>query len=432
MHVSTFRLRFIATLIGVFSSFQLGAFNPSQAVLDYIERYRYIAVEEMVQHGIPASITLAQGILESGSGKSELAAKSNNHFGIKCHTGWTGDRVYHDDDAKGECFRKYKNAEESFHDHSYFLTSRSRYAELFKLKPDDYKGWAKGLKKAGYATNPHYADRLIKLIEDYELYIYDKLTTDQLLAMEENKKFDKEDETEIATADPKGYGINIFYFNRIPTVIVQQGETVQVLADRHTSRIHNFLKYNDITETTKLEPGSKFYLQPKRNKGLEKTHLVAVGESMWTISRDEGVKLQKLYKYNLMEPGQEPAAGEIIHLRKKRDSAPVLRNTQQSIAKPAKVNTDLIIDEPIEEDDEMIMEFESTESTTTKAASSDIEFDDKAIEDELTPILHTVEAKETLYSISRQYSTTVDSIKNWNGLTGNDIKIDQQLIVGYK
>ena len=143
--------------------------------LQYIKRYAPIAVSEMHKYNVPASITLAQGILESGNGRSQLASKSNNHFGIKCHTGWKGAKVYHDDDEKGECFRKYKYVESSYEDHSQFLSGRRRYASLFKLKKTDYKGWSKGLKKAGYATDKNYPKKLIKIIETYELYEFDKI-----------------------------------------------------------------------------------------------------------------------------------------------------------------------------------------------------------------------------------------------------------------
>jgi flagellum-specific peptidoglycan hydrolase FlgJ len=151
--------------------------NPklNKYTLNYIRNYASIAVNEMHLHKIPASITLAQGILESGNGKSDLASKSNNHFGIKCHTGWKGQKVYHDDDAKGECFRKYQYVETSYHDHSAFLTKRKRYAFLFNYRTKDYKKWAKGLKKAGYATDKKYPNKLIKIIEDYKLYEFDKV-----------------------------------------------------------------------------------------------------------------------------------------------------------------------------------------------------------------------------------------------------------------
>lgn len=149
--------------------------NLSDYTLDYIEKFAPIAVREMHLHNIPASITLAQGVLESGSGRSELALKSNNHFGIKCHTTWDGERVYHDDDEKGECFRKYQYPETSYDDHSAFLTQRKRYEFLFSYGPKDYKKWAKGLKQAGYATDPKYPDKLIKIIEDYKLHEFDKI-----------------------------------------------------------------------------------------------------------------------------------------------------------------------------------------------------------------------------------------------------------------
>lgn len=162
--------------------------------LKYIREYAPIAVLEMVEYKIPASITLAQGILESGNGRSQLALKSKNHFGIKCHRGWKGERVYHDDDAKGECFRKYKYVQTSYKDHSKFLSGRKRYASLFKLRKTDYKGWARGLKKAGYATDRKYPKKLIKIIEDYKLYEFDKLKKKDVarFVKDERKKTKKE------------------------------------------------------------------------------------------------------------------------------------------------------------------------------------------------------------------------------------------------
>ncbi len=429
--------------------------EPSKAILDYIERYRYIAVEEMVNHGIPASITLAQGILESGAGQSELARQSNNHFGIKCHTGWTGDRVFYDDDAKGECFRKYDNAEESFHDHSYFLTSRSRYAELFTLDPTDYKGWAKGLKKAGYATNPEYAERLIKIIEDYDLHAYDKLTPDQLLALEDNKKMDTEPEPEPGSygdvAEAKGYGKGVFYFNRIPTTIVQQGDTPASIANRYPGRLEQLLKYNDISATTPLEPGTKFYLQPKRNKGINKQVTVKEGATMWTISRDEGVKLSRLYKYNRMEPGQEPAPGEVIFLRKKRDAAPALLKSKKETT-TARVKTAKEKEAPQKEaapdpdKNNILMEFDSgsndeadeegTINVRLPAVQSTPEVTETVSppkpQKDLVPVYHTVAPKETMYALSKQYGTTVEQLQAWNDMSDTNINIGQQLIVGYK
>ncbi|HPE97550.1 MAG: glucosaminidase domain-containing protein [Chitinophagales bacterium] len=439
--------------------FSLFPGDPNEAVLAYIERYRYIAVEEMINHGIPASITLAQGILESGAGRSQLASESNNHFGIKCHDGWDGERVYHDDDAKGECFRKYSNPEESYRDHSMFLLTRQRYAGLFELDPNDYKGWAKGLKAAGYATNPQYADRLIALIEDYKLYEYDELSPDQLLAMEEHKKVDKSKEEKKSDADKKdatNQTTAVFYYNRIPTVVVNPGETLELLSERHNIRMKRLLEYNNMTGTEKLEPGTYVYLQPKRKKGLTKYHKVESGETMWTISRDEGVRLDRLYKYNLLTPGQEPAAGQLIYLRKERETAPMLldkvkelndKEKREEMRRQKEADDKKALEQQEEEQrkkNEILMEFEES-GAPRKSESPGARLDtDPVIPDVMSvkpflvaeelpvPLYHYVEPQETLYGLARVFNTTVDNLKSWNQLGDNTIKAGQQLIIGYR
>ncbi|MBC8048139.1 MAG: glucosaminidase domain-containing protein, partial [Fimbriimonadaceae bacterium] len=254
--------------------------GQSEAVLSYIDHYKWIAIEQMHAYNIPASITLAQGILESGAGMSELAEKSNNHFGIKCHENWKGDKVYYDDDAEDECFRKYKKVEDSYADHSEFLTNSNRYQKLFELKITDYKGWAKGLKSAGYATNPKYAELLIDIIEKYELYDYDAMTTAELKKDKPKKKEYKEDKNnDIAeTGDQhfnwSGYKEHVFYFNRIPAVTIKENDSPAKLAQEHQTKVSNLLKYNDLTANDSLQPGTNFYLQPKRKKGKEKFHVV--------------------------------------------------------------------------------------------------------------------------------------------------------------
>ncbi|MBP7398162.1 MAG: LysM peptidoglycan-binding domain-containing protein [Chitinophagales bacterium] len=403
-------------------------------VNNYILQYRAIAVREMIEYGIPASITLAQGILESGSGKSELAKKSNNHFGIKCQSDWAGSKVYYDDDAANECFRSYNNPQESFHDHSLFLTTRNRYSELFTLEPSDYKGWAKGLKKAGYATNPKYAELLIGLIEDYKLYEYDGFTLADLNKLEKsdgtNKEYLKENPKEdiaIATTSVK------FYFNRIPTVLVQKGDTPESIALANNIYLKRILTYNDIRINTELEPGTNIYLQPKRKKGSVKYHTVKTNETMWSISRDEGVELDRLYSYNLMNKGEEPAAGEILNLRKKRKEkvklqspAPKVDPEKSKEIKTKKVPLELAAPETEE------MEFENYNQQTLDIDSSEeiIPEPPKTIQPE--KIMHKVQSKETLYSISKMYEVTVADIQKWNKLNGNTISIGQQLIVGYK
>ena len=208
-----------------------------ETVILYIENYSPIAKEEMLQYGIPASITLAQGILESGAGRGELSAKSNNHFGIKCHKGWTGERVYHDDDKLQECFRKYKDPKYSFRDHSLFLTQRSRYNDLFKHKKDDYKSWAKGLKKAGYATDPKYPDKLIRIIETYELFVYDE----EVLGKKKSKKKEKKS-------------------SNIKSYVVEKGDTLYSISRKFNLTVDTLKTYNDLDSNT-IDVGQVLYLE---------------------------------------------------------------------------------------------------------------------------------------------------------------------------
>ena len=208
-----------------------------ETVILYIENYSPIAKEEMLQYGIPASITLAQGILESGAGRGELSAKSNNHFGIKCHKGWTGGRVYHDDDKLQECFRKYKDPKYSFRDHSLFLTQRSRYNDLFKHKKDDYKSWAKGLKKAGYATDPKYPDKLIRIIETYELFVYDE----DVLGKKKSKKKEKKS-------------------SNIKSYVVEKGDTLYSISRKFNLSVDTLKTYNDLDSNT-IDVGQVLYLE---------------------------------------------------------------------------------------------------------------------------------------------------------------------------
>lgn len=206
--------------------------------LQYIKRYAPIAVSEMHKYNVPASITLAQGILESGNGRSQLASKSNNHFGIKCHTGWKGAKVYHDDDEKGECFRKYKYVESSYEDHSQFLSGRRRYASLFKLKKTDYKGWSKGLKKAGYATDKNYPKKLIKIIETYELYEFDKIREKDL------KRVKKETTKNQRKPKVKTKKRAVKYYQ------VQKGDTLYSIAKKYETTVANLKKINDLKSNT--------------------------------------------------------------------------------------------------------------------------------------------------------------------------------------
>ncbi len=305
--------RNIAVLLLILFSVLLNAQPAEFRILrkDYIEIYKDEAIKEMHRVGIPASITLAQGILESGDGNSILAKYANNHFGIKCHNGWNGETFYMDDDEKNECFRKYESAYESYKDHSEFLTSRQRYAELFELKITDYKGWAHGLKKAGYATNPKYADLLIKLIEDYELHKFD--TFEKVPQKEFSHKKDNKEKT-ISTVGIR----NINLHNKIKTITCKSGDTPEKIAKEFDMAPWQIYRYNDLNKGEKLNNGQLLYLQPKRNRAEDVTHTVNQNESMWSISQKYGVKLKKLYKYNNMVSGTQPQTGQVLKLQKRK------------------------------------------------------------------------------------------------------------------
>jgi len=291
---------------------------------EYIKTYKDIAIEKMKNYRIPASITLAQGILESGSGNSRLAQKANNHFGIKCHKGWTGKTFYMDDDEKNECFRKYKKAEDSYRDHSLFLTQRGRYSFLFDLKITDYKAWAKGLKKAGYATNPKYPEILISLIERYDLMKYD---TQGKKENQEDKKPVKKTGKQVVTSnlsvenfkkfEKYPSGRQIFINNDRKLIIAKSGDTFFGLAKEFGIYTWQLYKYNDLEKDYLLKVGDIIYLQKKKRKAARehRYHEVANGQTIRQISQLYGVRESRLYKINNLPKGVQVGAGEIIKLR---------------------------------------------------------------------------------------------------------------------
>ena len=274
---------------------------------EYIKKYEDYAVKEMERTGIPASITLAQGILESGNGNSRLAVKANNHFGIKCHD-WNGRNIRHDDDSKNECFRRYRSSYESYRDHSDFLLSKSRYAFLFELDPKDYKQWAIGLKKAGYATSPTYAEALIKIIEENQLYLLDtgvKVPRPNDYLAKGNVPVSKKGTHEI------------FENNRIKYIIVKDNDSFGSLTAELDLLPWQLPEYNELTDDSQLAAGQVLYIQPKRNKAEagKKIHIVKKGETMHGISQQYGIKLARLYSRNQMTEGSEPVPGQEISLR---------------------------------------------------------------------------------------------------------------------
>ena len=296
---------------------------------DYVDTYKDLAISEMKRTGIPASITLAQGMIESDYGRSRLATEANNHFGIKCHSDWTGPSIKHHDDRRNECFRKYRKPEESYYDHSDFLTSASRYRFLFELDQKDYKGWAKGLKKAGYATNPDYANMLIRKIEENELWRYDSGFTG---SSGKSVKPDKSEVTDNITADRSedntplqnndsftvpGHISRIKENNRIQYIVTIESDTRESLEQEFKLLRWELSKYNELDNDFRIIPGMILYLQPKRDKAEpgKDTHLVNSGDSMYSISQKYGLKLKKLYEMNRMEEGSEPKEGERLWLR---------------------------------------------------------------------------------------------------------------------
>ncbi|MCC6936800.1 MAG: glucosaminidase domain-containing protein [Flavobacteriales bacterium] len=291
---------------------------------EYITMWKEVAVKKMKEHGIPCSITLAQGLLESGNGNSVLARESNNHFGIKCTPDWKGGRAYHDDDVKNDCFRAYRDAADCFEDHSQFL-KRQRYAKLFELKTTDYKGWAHGLKDAGYATDPHYPRKLIELIERYELYKLDEGVdvAYKPIGKDTPKPAPERRSRRGAVGGDVihiGAGRDIEVFEgRIKFVRAKSGDTFRKLA-ADLEMTHGMLaRWNDMDKESSLTEGQIIFIQPKRSTPKSATiHTVQQGETLWSISQQYGIKLSKLAKYNGIDKDASVKSGQTIALKKVR------------------------------------------------------------------------------------------------------------------
>lgn len=282
----------------------------NQRYQTYINQYRDLAIEQMLKFKIPASITLAQGLLESGAGYSELATKGNNHFGIKCH-GWTGRKTYHDDDEAQECFRAYNNVYESYEDHSLLLSRQPRYRSLFSLDGDDYRGWAHGLKKCGYATSPTYAQKLIGIIELYKLQQYDKA-----------KKYDRFMESRAYKDSPSAKGgiqHPIHRYNKNYYIVVKQGDTFRSIGKELGLSYRKIAKYNERNKRDKLVVGETIYLKKKQKKAdktyKNRPHTVKPGESMYSIAQYYGMRVKSLYKKNGLSPDYVPKVGDKLRVR---------------------------------------------------------------------------------------------------------------------
>ena len=278
----------------------------NQRYQTYIDQYRDMAIEQMLRNKIPASITLAQGILESGAGNSELVKKGNNHFGIKCHE-WTGRTVHKDDDAKQECFRAYNNAQESYEDHSKFLTKNKRYSQLFSLSITDYKGWAHGLKACGYATNPNYAPMLINLIELYKLYEYDRAKSyDKFMAQNSGHRQD-------------GFLHPIHIYNKNYFLQARKGDTFKSIGKEIGISGKKIAKYNERDYNSPLVENEMIWLKKKQKKAeasyKKRPHRVKAGESMYSIAQYYGIRLKSLYKMNKLSPDYELRIGDELRVR---------------------------------------------------------------------------------------------------------------------
>jgi LysM repeat protein len=391
--------------------------QQSPDVIAYINTYRDIAISEMQRTGVPAAIKLAQGIHETQAGTSDLVRKSNNHFGIKCKASWTGDKVYHDDDARGECFRSYTAPEQSYKDHSDFLKSSQRYAFLFQLDPTDYKSWANGLRKAGYATNYRYASILIKLIEDYNLEQYTLIAMGKLPPVNEALVSTRDagntssvviqaldpvvtgDAAEKEVLDKKStlpvpdYPAGEFTINSTKVVYVKEGTALLAVAEDHHISFARLLDFNDLNDGDVLKTSQLIFLQRKRKTGATPFHIVQPGETLYYICQLEGIRLESLLTNNLLMERNQPAPGEKLYLQGVAPSRPLL-----AVEKKA------------------IMRETSFETTPVKADST----------------THIVQTKETLYSISKKYGVSMDQLKTWNRLDTADVKIGQQLLIQAK
>lgn len=297
----------------------------------YIEAYRDLAVNEMKRSGVPASITLAQGMLESDYGRSSLARMANNHFGIKCHNGWTGPTMRQHDDSRNECFRKYQRPEESFQDHSDFLRSGSRYSFLFNLNPEDYKAWAHGLKRAGYATNPDYANLIIRKIEENNLYLLDRGTIYVAAKPKESvQSMPAPVSTEAKiSGPPSATGTTITFGdvmartprvmenNRVQYILVKDGETREKIENEFQLLKRDLARYNDLNEDFIPVAGQMLYIEPKKDKAEtgKEFHTAEGGETMHMISQKYGIRLKSLLELNRMTESAEPVTGQKIWLQ---------------------------------------------------------------------------------------------------------------------
>jgi len=422
----------------------------------YINKYKKIAIREMERAGIPASIKLAQGILESNAGQSTLARKANNHFGMKCGTQWRGDTYYLEDDDYSDagkllksCFRVYKKENESYIAHSEFLRDprkRYRYGDLFKLNPRDYKAWARGLKSAGYATSPTYAEKLIRIIESYKLYQYDKKGAPELDLPDDDRYPDDgfEAEEEIIAEEIEDSGL--LYLNDVKMILAEKNDTPLEIANRTGVKTKCLLKYNDKLSrpTQDVAANSRIYLQSKRNayRGKKKYHQVREGETIYYISQTYAVKTSKLRKRNRISEGHEPVVGSLIKLRGWKVSKNKKPKTTKRSRLPEKDFIEPVSDDGPTKKDQDTKPTTPEVETETPVESDEVEFETgdeidpeetfNPFDDDLPqaqPIYHQVLKGDTLYKLSRYYGISVEDIRLLNQMRSNILSVGQNLRV---
>ncbi len=407
----------LLTLTSLMVYCQVWAQHPS--IIQYINRYKLVAIEEMKRSGVPASIKLAQGILETQAGVSDLVMRSNNHFGIKCKTTWAGEKVYHDDDARGECFRAYSSDKDSYKDHSDFLKANQRYAFLFNIDPENYRAWAQGLKKAGYATNPRYWQQLVHYIETYNLNLYTQIALGKKAWQDEDAIYAAYKVpvvtdpvpavvttsgslgTTIATppvapviltssVPAAQYPEGVFRINHTKVIFAPAGSSLLAIADQYRVRYRQLLDFNELPDNEDIltEPQLVF-LQRKKKQGVSEMVTTADNEMLYSIAQREGVRLESLLEYNHLEEDQALPAGRKIYLQKKAaEKAATEMNASAGQA-----------------NEETLQNDQTTNSYTR----------------------HVVQPKETLYAIARKYNVALSHIRQWNNLPDDLIKVGQEL-----
>jgi LysM repeat protein len=398
------------TLITVLSIALFG--QPKPDILAYINQYQHVAIEEMVRTKIPASITMAQGILESGCGKSPLARQANNHFGIKCKADWNGKKFIQDDDEANECFRVYEHAEASYVDHSDFLLTRFRYAQLFDLPSTDYKAWANGLKELGYATNPKYATILTTYIETYKLHELDLAALAQidekekLLTRSESDKHAAAPATkmvvqetkpvEIAkTAEPVivNYVKEELSINGLRAVRATGDEDPLKIAFDYGLDYSTVLAYNDLNNGERFKKGENIFLQAKKSRAEDAAYKVQAGESMRDVAQRFGIKLKDLYAKNLMKMNDQVYTGETLYLQ----------NTRPEAARTMSY-------------------YEYLGMQNHRDSPTSIQLTEKSSQ-------YRVQQSDTLYSIAKKFNTTVEELQKLNNLASAEVKAGQTLVV---